>query len=123
MGATCVHFIVFGKVRVENPLMTDRKVLYLKPPSWIGDICLFVDTLRKATVTAVVTTETLMLQKDTVQKVCDCYPAIREKFEVFRARVLQNMTSSLMCPLCHDIGHSVARCPRQMRIVELRCSS
>jgi hypothetical protein len=109
--ATCCHFIVHGKVRVENPIVHAGKVLYLKPPSWLGDICLFVDTLRKNTVIAVVTTETLVLNKSTVKAVCNEFPAMQIEYEAFRQRLLADKWDSLVCPRCKDIGHSEENCP------------
>jgi hypothetical protein len=109
--ATCAHFLVTGKVRVENPLVHSGKVLYLRPPSWLGDLCLFVDTLRKATVTVVITTETLCLQKSSLLLVCSEYPDVKEKYEAFRQKVQTESYGGLVCPHCKDIGHSEDMCP------------
>jgi hypothetical protein len=113
--ADCVHFLVLGKVRIENPIMATSKVLYLKPPCWIGDTCLFVDTLRKSTVTAVVMTETLCIGKEAFQSYCSQSDRFLENYLSWREMVLNDKMDALMCPICHDIGHSEELCPNKHR--------
>jgi hypothetical protein len=111
--ADCVHFLVMGKARIENPIMNTSKVLYLKPPCWIGDTCLFVDTLRKSTVTAVVMTETLCINKEGFQALCSESDVFLEQYHEWREMVLNDKMDALMCPVCHDIGHSEEGCPNK----------
>jgi len=113
MPATCAYFIVQGKVRVESPVLTGAKALYLKPPSWIGDVCLFVDTLRKTSVMAVVMTEMLTLEKASLAAVCEEHPDVNEQFLAFQAKILKEGLGGLMCPICGDVGHSVDTCPKR----------
>eukprot|EP00928_Gymnodinium_smaydae_P081769 TRINITY_DN65231_c0_g1_i1.p1 TRINITY_DN65231_c0_g1~~TRINITY_DN65231_c0_g1_i1.p1 ORF type:complete len:884 (-),score=128.84 TRINITY_DN65231_c0_g1_i1:83-2734(-) len=110
--ATCAHFIVHGKVRVQSPLVASGKVLYLKPPSWLGDICLFMDTLRMNTVTAVVMTETLCLHKSSLLNVCDDFPDVRLSYNAFRDTIKDDNWDNLRCHICGDIGHHADVCPR-----------
>lgn len=114
-GATaiCAHFIVSGKVRVEKPILSGEKALYLKPPSWIGDVCLFMETLRKSSVTAVIMTETLCMQKSSIKDVCRDYPSVNEQFVAFREKIMSEGLAGLVCPYCYDVGHSEECCPQK----------
>jgi len=111
--ATCAYFLVSGKVRVENPitLVETDKVVYLKPPSWVGDVCLFVETLRQSSVCALVTTETLSLEKARLQEVCEEFPDVRHQFLVHRDKILNSEADTLLCSHCMDIGHCKEMCP------------
>lgn len=113
--ATCAHWIVAGKVRVDDPVLHKGKAsyLYLRPPSWLGDFCLFVDTLRQSTVMAVVTTETLCLMRSCLDEVCQEYPAVQQDFLDFQQRCLIEKWDALVCPFCHDCGHWEDSCPER----------
>mmetsp|Transcript_5293 Transcript_5293/g.14617 ORF Transcript_5293/g.14617 Transcript_5293/m.14617 type:complete len:514 (+) Transcript_5293:3-1544(+) len=107
--ALCAHFLVRGKLRVQ--LTDGRGGLYLKPPCWIGDKCLFVDTLRTNTVVAISHTETLTVHKSSLQTVTIEFPEVATIYEEFRQKLLNNDLASLKCPICGDIGHSEETCP------------
>jgi hypothetical protein len=123
MQAIDMHFIVQGKVRVENPVVTQQKVLYLKQPSWLGDLCLFVDTLRMNSVTAVITTETLTLTKANVKEVCAQFESAATLFRQWRKKVIKDKWSTLLCPRCRDIGHCERDCPEAKKDRTVRANT
>jgi len=108
--AKSMYFLVRGKLHVDVN-EEGRGGLYLKPPCWIGDKCIFVDTLRTNTVRAVTSTETLMLEKTSVAAlICD-FPEVQVVYDRFRNEILSNGMNMLRCTICHDIGHTEETCP------------
>lgn len=102
-------FIVRGKLRVVKG--HGRHHVYLEPPSWVGDKCLFVEHRRTHTVVAVKPTETLALQKSSLLSVCCEFPDMEVIYQTFQRRVLSD-EASLRCPICLGLGHSEDTCPR-----------
>merc|ERR1712125_193406 len=75
-------------------------------------MCLFVDTLRAYTVSAVVPSETLVIHKTKFRGVCKEFPCVEELYDSFRQSILTQGWRSLRCPLCKDLGHSEETCPK-----------
>jgi len=113
--ALCAHFLVTGKICV---MLSDAQSLYLLPPCWIGDTCLFVDTLRMNTVVAVKLTETLAVQKSSVQALCADRPAMLQIHDKFRQKIIEQDKGFLRCPRCGDIGHAEESCQAVNRATE-----
>jgi hypothetical protein len=113
--ALCAHFLVAGKICV---ILSEAQSLYLMPPCWIGDTCLFVDTLRTNTVVAVKLTETLAVQKTTVQNLCAERPEVLQIYNGYRTRILEEDAGFLRCPRCGDIGHAEESCQAVNRATE-----
>jgi hypothetical protein len=107
--ALCTHFLVRGKLRVA----VEGGSKYLKPPCWVGEKCLFVDTLRTNTVYAVGSTETLSVQKASVIAACIEFPEVQGLYQKYRRNILENDMDSLRCPICHDFGHTEETCPER----------
>jgi CRP-like cAMP-binding protein len=113
--AMSAHFLVKGKLRVHNVLnaqLGDRSI-YLQPPCWIGDKCLFMDVRRTHTVSAVTPSETLCLQKSCLVDVVDEYPVMTLKYESVRAKLIQGDDSELRCTMCNSPGHAQEDCPKR----------
>lgn len=107
-NALCAHWLVTGKLKV----MKIGESVYMKPPSWIGDRCLFLDVTRSHSVIAVIPTETLVVQKSIFQEISSEYPDVQELYRDFRAELLKDGWAYLRCLHCGDIGHSHEDCPR-----------
>jgi len=114
--AQSASFVVRGKLRVANAV--GFKSVYLTPPSWIGDRCLFVDAVRSHTINAVVHTETLNVSKVCVEELCDAFPQMREIHSAFRAALLQGDESVMRCVICNGLGHSDVNCPEALKAAE-----
>lgn len=104
--ALSMDFVVRGKLKVEGM----QKNVYLAPGSWLGDRCLFVDTQRTHTVTAVISSEVLCVQKRTVVAVCSEYPHMQTHYDQFQKRICDG-ENILLCSICRQPGHSQEDCP------------
>jgi len=104
-------FIVRGKLRVVNAI--GHHSVYLTPPQWMGDRCLFMDAYRTHTVMAVTPSEVLCLQKSSLLSVCHELPLMDACYRRFQERILKGDESSLRCAICGNPGHVADDCPQQ----------
>jgi len=111
------HFIVRGKIRKDRAHMG---TLYLTPPCWVSDRCLFVDTLQLSSIIAVISTEALVIRKTILQDVLQDEPGVLDIFESFQKQLLKDGGRSLKCPLCKEAGHCGNNCPNKHDIPERR---
>lgn len=108
--ASEVFFLVRGKLRVI--IKERRGPVYTKAPSWIGDRCLFVDTLRTHSVAAVTSSETTSLHKKEIAAICNEYPQVASVHNHFKRQIMENYGGDIFrCPYCHDLGHIEETCP------------
>lgn len=91
----------------------DHKSVYLSYPSWIGDMCLFVDMVRTKTVLSVTHSELLLVQKSTIQNLLVEFPKVVPYYEEFQERVTRRdlVGAGICCSNCHAPGHAMNDCP------------
>merc|ERR1712232_92424 len=106
--ALSMLFIVRGKLRVEK--VDENKSIYLDAGSWLGDKCLFTDTQRTHTVSAVTPCECLVVKKRTVLTICREFPTVKEDYDSFQKRICDGENIAL-CEICNKMGHSADDCP------------
>lgn len=110
--ALSAHFVVRGKLRVERVMQ--GKSAYLSPGSWMGDTCLFAETVRSHTVSAVTPSEVITIQKRFLLAVCKEFPSIQSAYDAFQQQVLEG-ADCLSCAYCKKPGHSAEDCPDKKR--------
>lgn len=106
--ATNMHFLVRGKLRVD---ITTGSGMYLKPPSWIGEKCLFLETNRTHTVSAVTPSEILTVEKASIQVLCEEYAEMQELYNSFLEQIEGDDFEMLLCCHCGEMGHDADNCP------------
>jgi len=115
--AESAFFIVRGKVRIENVLgRCGYYSIYLQPPNWFGDKCLFVDYhVRTHTARAVIPTETLRIMKQTILRVCQLFPFFALHYKTFQDRIRRGDETCVRCSYCSWLGHVEEHCPYSQR--------
>merc|ERR1712048_1500601 len=92
---------------------TQQGDVYINPPHWIGDKCLFIQTLRSNTVRAVTASETLQVDKTLLEQCCEEFEDVKTKYQLFRQEIIDNGVEMLRCPICQDIGHVAENCTQR----------
>lgn len=88
--AVSMCFLVRGRMKIKQPKSQRfRPNIYLDPPSYIGDLCLFKDNhWRTHTVLCVGHVEVLTITKEEVLDVLMEFPQAKQYYEDYKAKVL-----------------------------------
>lgn len=103
---------------VFTPTKSQVNNLILEPPSWIGDICLFKETIRKNTVEALTHTEILTVAKDSIHQLLGEFPRLQPLYDEWRRKVHEQGEAAVLCPHCQEPGHDASRCPKLAQFLQ-----
>lgn len=119
-AASCMFFVVAGKLKILNRDMSDDKNEILEAPSWLGDQCLFQEITRVRTVICLTHAELLTLPRDLFHTILHEFPKTRPWYEKWQEKVLNGdlVSAGIRCEVCNGFGHSANDCPEALRRAE-----
>lgn len=114
--AACMCFIVHGKLHVQqassrkSEFGAAEKPIIMSPPTFLGDACLFKESIRGNSVVALTHAELLLVHTDDLKPILLEFPKVKVMYESWVKIYENEAKAGLRCAHCGQMGHSSENC-------------